>query len=347
MQSLMFSLMFLFGATEESSASDVFSQIKANVQQVRTAHFRFECSERLDGKLTRDGKTETKSWRGEAWFVDPCMLRVEYHDGRFSNLRTFVSTDRDARSFVMSDQTGIAEGKISNGGLSEHNEASAVGVLMPHGETQSWERFALKIDRWKAVWSGDKIQLIGPWFIVDQTCHWEVDAQKGFSIVGRRRDVPTSIGLMHTSLTNDVFEAAPGIWFSQKQVHRQVLDGNVVREFQTEVIPGTLTVNQPIPSSRFELRFPKGTKVSDQIRNVIYFEGGRDSRDRNAVTALAAEAQQLANQNPQPLKSNNAAVKSTIQAPSNSASRWGFRLSLGVTGLACVGAIVFYFRRRA
>lgn len=108
-----------------------------------------------------------------------------------------------------------------------------------------------------------------------------IDPAAGFAIrfsEKRRRDDdrgPATAEISSRNMHSDLREVAPGIWLPYRMVsvkYAQASDGtahDAVVEERHDTVAVRLAVNDDVPDSLFELRFPPGTIVSDEVRNVV------------------------------------------------------------------------------
>ena len=111
----------------------------------------------------------------------------------------------------------------------------------------------------------------------------------------RRRDDHSgavTADIKSRSLHSDLREVAPGIWlpFVMASVHYAQASGGAAQKTSVEerhdTVAVRLAVNDDVPDSLFELSFPPGTIVSDEVRDVVYTVGD-NGEELDGVVELA------------------------------------------------------------
>jgi len=112
-----------------------------------------------------------------------------------------------------------------------------------------------------------------------------IDPAAAFAIrfsENRRRDDdrgPATAEISSRNLHSDLREVAPGIWLPYRMVsvkYAQALDRpahDALVEERHDTVAVRLAVNDDVTDSLFELSFPPGTVVSDEVRDVVYTVG--------------------------------------------------------------------------
>jgi hypothetical protein len=95
-----------------------------------------------------------------------------------------------------------------------------------------------------------------------------VDASRGFAVVRRQHvylDAPPGMEVYEETLSVDLKEWAPGVWFP-----REVIFGGSQPAEVGRLLVDSVQVNQELDGTLFTVQFPPGTQVTDEVRGVRY-----------------------------------------------------------------------------
>jgi hypothetical protein len=149
----------------------------------------------------------------------------------------------------------------------------------------------------------------------------------------------------------ELFQAAPGIWLPQ----RGLAKGWALKKPHTEFYEAefrmdtaSVRVNEPIAPSVFDVRFPEGTRVNDQIHNTVYTQGLKPGQaTQRSVVANAEHARHIAPAGTKQEPEKDRTPAGTVHA--NYGTPWYGRIwfwTLTGSALAvAVAGFLFYARR--
>ncbi|MCX7420858.1 MAG: hypothetical protein NT013_15145 [Planctomycetia bacterium] len=144
---------------------------------------------------------------------------------------------------------------------------------------------------------------------------WDIDPARGYWIVA----ASNTVGQVFRKEATEVVEFSPGIWIAKRAINEQIRDGRVFLKVTATVDLDSVKINQPLDPKAFDIVFPIGTRVSNQINHTTEFVGGQNSRDRRSVERLAAQVNSLPTVSP--TKEEQTPAASGIRVPE--ASLWG------------------------
>lgn len=111
----------------------------------------------------------------------------------------------------------------------------------------------------------------------DGVCRLFFDIEKGFMVTHLDKvykDNPRFFGINQEVLESK--EVLPGLWMpmviQMHHIERSESGERVEAKGASRFIVKELSINQPIPEGAFDLKFPVGTEVSDEIRGKLYFQ---------------------------------------------------------------------------
>jgi hypothetical protein len=140
---------------------------------------------------------------------------------------------------------------------------------------------------------------------------------------------------LQTREVTEFRESQPGVFFPYRVVSKGSLRGEPTQDSTVEV--ESLRVNEPIDPSVFQIAFPKGTAVTDEIQGTAYLSANDEEPD------LTVQVRSL------PPKSTGRTQYATGQAPEEPFSWTRAALWFAVAvGAACLCLwVIRYLRRRA
>lgn len=277
-----------FALWSGESAEAIYAQMRVGNAQIRTMVFEFRIEQTRAAWVEGLEKDKIERWTGTAWFMEPSHLKVEFHNDLPTQVQTITADQNTSTTLTDERLSGSSVAVISEGGASAYAEIPGLATLIMRSQFDSWNRH-LKLDKIRARPLGELIRLEGQGSFRERTIEWDVDPQRGFSLLRelRRDNLPHGVDIVCHKY--EVVESAPGIWTVKRNEREASIGGRHVEKCIAEVVPGTMKVNVSLTAADFEIRIPNGAEVRNLNLGTRHFQGGT-SRNRSAVSALAVEA---------------------------------------------------------